>query len=355
LRTMGDEIPDEMLFCAVVYNYVGEDVYEKMHVVDPTFLGFKPEYDIHVATIKEEYQAIVEALATEEFHACAINIEDRLASLQHFLIANRPDVVFNLVETFHGQPGLEAAIAGLYELYEISYTGATPFTLALCQRKGLTKHTLVNQGVPTPRYRLIDSPKFSHRHGLHYPLIVKPANEDASTGVGPRSVVHNLDQLKELIGLLFKKFDPPMLIEEYIEGKELHVSVLGNDPPQVLPLLEYDFSNLPKGYPQIITYDVKWNPLEPAYHKVHSKCPADLPPNVTEEVKKQALRAYRAVHCRDYARIDMRLDKNLQPFVLEINPNPDLTEGVSFMESAEEEGLSFSQTLGMIAEFALER
>ena len=140
-----------------------------------------------------------------------------------------------------------------------------------------------------------------------------------------------------------------------MQGKELHVSILGNNPPQVLPIEEYDFSDLSEDHPPLITYDIKWNPLAPAYHNVYSFCPADIDTKTEELVKEQALRAYTATCCRDYARIDMRLGRDGRPYVLEVNPNPDLTEGVSFMESAEEAGLSFSETLRRIVSFALER
>ncbi len=120
-------------------------------------------------------------------------------------------------------------------------------------------------------------------------------------------------------------------------------------------MIEFDFSELPEEHPAIITYDVKWNPLDQAYHKVHAVCPAKLTQKVEEKVKAMALQAYQATYCRDYARIDMRLTESNQPCVLEVNPNPDLTDGVSFMESAEKAGLSFSETLGKIVEFAFAR
>jgi D-alanine-D-alanine ligase len=154
---------------------------------------------------------------------------------------------------------------------------------------------------------------------------------------------------------LFEEFEPPILVEEFIAGKELHVSILGNSPPQVLPVIEFDFSALPDNHPAIITYNVKWNPLDQAYHQVHSICPARLPAGIEHAVKEQALRAYQATSCRDYARVDMRLADSGTPYVLEVNPNPDLTESVSFMQSAEKSGLTFAQTLARIAEFALAR
>jgi D-alanine-D-alanine ligase len=145
------------------------------------------------------------------------------------------------------------------------------------------------------------------------------------------------------------------LVEEFIEGRELHVGILGNHPPRMLPIVEYDFSELPPEEPRIISYDVKWNPLSENYHKVHANCPAELSKRLQKRVEAACLRAYELTGCRDYARLDVRVSSREQVHILEVNPNPDLTEGVSFMDSAEKAGLSFSATLQIIVEFALAR
>jgi len=339
----------------VLYNQVGEDEYEKIRTTDPASLDFTPVYDIDVATVLEEYQAIVMALKSEGFRVAAVNVDDDLGRLKGLLEKSPPDVIFNLVEFFHNDAKLEAAVAALFELHKIPYTGSPPFALSLCQRKGMTKQLLLQNGVSTPRFKSLREPRITRRHGLHYPLIVKPAREDASLGVDKDSVVYDYAQLTARLKQTFDSHQPPILVEEFIEGKELHVSVLGNDPPMVLPMIEFDFSELPEEHPSIITYDVKWNPLDQAYHKVHSNCPAQISKRSERRVQKQALAAYLATGCRDYARIDMRLSRQNKPYVLEVNPNPDLTEGVSFMESAEEAGMSFSETLREIVDFALER
>lgn len=339
---------------AIVFNHVGEDEFEKLREVDPASLGFKPEYDIHVATVLEEYEEIRKALEREGYEASLLNVEDDVDRLIQ-LLKNGPDVVFNLVEYFRENPKLEHMIAGLYELYQVPYTGAPPFALAMCQRKGGTKQLLLANGVPTPRFHLLFKPHLRTRHGLRYPLIVKPAREDASMGVHSSSVVSNQEQLFERIDHAFREFSPPILVEEFIDGRELHVAVLGNDPAEVLPILEYDFSELPPGIPPMITYAAKWEPLKEEFHRVHTICPAKLPKRVEGRVREKALQAYEITNCRDYARIDMRLSKDNKVYVLEVNPNPDLTEGVSFMESAEKAGLSFSETLRRIVEMARAR
>lgn len=340
---------------AIVYNHSGEDIYEKIKNVDPASLDFKPEYNINVPTVTEEYEAIAEALRKQGYKANLLNINEDIQVLIDLLRRDPPDVVFNLIEYYHDDPGIEHLVAGLFILYGVKFTGARPFTLALCQRKGMTKQLLLANNVPTPRYRLLMEPKLPGRHGLHYPMIVKPSREDASSGVDKGSVVYDYEQLSERIKKTFAEFTPPILVEEFIEGRELHVSVLGNDPPEVLPIIEFDFSELPSDHPNIISYDAKWNPLEESFHRVHSICPAKLSKRVEKKVRAAVLDAYRITGCTDYARLDLRLTKDNKVFVLEVNPNPDLTEGVSFMESAEKFGLSFGETLSKIVEYALSR
>lgn len=339
----------------VLYNQVGEDEYEQLKQVDPATLGFTPEYPIRVSTVKEEYNAIVRALRKERFRVRAVNVEESLQKLESLLHRNPPDVVFNLIECFHDAPLLEGAVANLYELHNVAYTGSPAFALTLCQRKGLTKQVLLANGVPTPRFTLLGRPSIPKRHGLHYPVIVKPSREDASSGIDKESVVNDYGSLLERVKKIFDEFAPPIIVEEFIEGRELHVSILGNDPPAVLPIIEYDFSELPADHPTIISYAAKWAPLEEEYHRVHSVCPAPLARRVRKNVEEIALRAYRITGCRDYARLDIRLDARNRVHVLEVNPNPDLTEGVSFMESAEKAGIAFSTALRRIVVFALDR
>jgi D-alanine-D-alanine ligase len=339
----------------VLYNHPGSDEYEALRNIDRSSLDFTPRYDIQVATDAEEYEAIVQALRKEGFAARAVNLHDDIRRLNRLLRVNPPDAVFNLVEYWRDDPRLEEAVAGYFELNGVPFTGAPPFSLGLCRRKGLTKQVLLQNGIDTPRYMVLHSTRIARRHGLHYPLIVKPARQDASSGVTAESVVRDYPALVAQVERVIAEFSPPALVEEFLSGVELHISILGNDPPEALPIVEFDFSELPVSHPPVITYDVKWSPLTLAYHSVDTYCPARIPARTQERARRVALRAYAATRCRDYARIDMRLDERGKPHVLEVNPNPNLTEGVSFMESAEASGLSFSQTLKRIVELALQR
>lgn len=350
------ESSEEKKSVLVLYNQIEEkDAYTALRGFDPGSLNFTPNYNIHVATEREEYEAVAKALNEQGFEASCANLDDDHEKLEELIVEDPPDVVFNLVELFNSDPNHEGCVAGFFDLFLVPYTGAPPFCLFMCSRKTFTKNVLLQNGVATPRFRSLETPKIEPSHGLHYPLIVKPALEDGSTGVEVESVVHDYSQLLRRVDRIYAEFQAPVLVEEFMEGKELHVSILGNNPPQVLPVEEYDFSDLDEDHPPLITYDIKWNPLSPAYHNVYSFCPADIDEKTEELVKEQALRAYAATCCRDYARIDFRLGRDGLPYVLEVNPNPDLTEGVSFMESAQEAGLSFAETLRRIVNFALER
>ncbi len=340
---------------AIIFNHVGVDEYVALKQVDPASLDFTPEYPIDVATVLEEYEAIRDALNEVGCRAELFNMEDDVDKLIAYLRQRRPDVVFNLVEYVRDESGLEVAVAGLYELLQIPYTGAGPLALGLCQRKGTTKQLLLANGVRTPRYRLLNGPTLRRRHGLHFPMIVKPSREDASTGVETDSVVYESEKLHERIAYCYEEYGAPVLVEEFIEGRELHISILGNDPPVALPLLEYELSGLPAHLPRIISYASKWDPLQEEYHHVHSICPAKVTRAVARRAKDAALAAYQLTSCRDYARIDARLSKDGKVYILEVNPNPDLTEDVSFMESAAAAGMTFGQTLRSIVDMALAR
>lgn len=339
----------------VLYNALSEEGYDQLKNVDPATLGFEPEYDIVVPTVSEEYDAIVAALKAEGYGVRALNLQDDVRRLERLVRRNPPDVVFNLVESFRDDSELESAVAAFLDLYRIPYTGAPPLALSMCRRKGLTKRILQSHGVPTPHFLTLWKPKIATRHGLKYPLIVKPAREDASAGVEAASVVEDRAQLMARLEHMFEEYLPPIMVEEFIVGRELHVGILGNDPPEMLPPLEYDFSELPPGEPPIITYAAKWDPLAEVFHRVGTRCPAPMSQRLEKRLNKACIEAYRVMGCRDYARLDIRVGKNDHPYVLEINPNPDLTEGVSFMESAETAGYSFGEALSALVELALER
>jgi D-alanine-D-alanine ligase len=346
---------DRKISVAILYNETPSPQRQTDSDLQAMPLNFKPYFDLEISDTEEEISDIVKALQKEGFGAFSYNIQDRFENLVKVLKKRRPDVVFNLVESFTDSPLKEMLVTGIYEMLRIPYTGSTPLTLGICQRKGLTKQILLANGIPTPRFKLMVGRNISNRHGLHYPLMVKPAREDGSIGVESESVVFSLRELRKRCEYILNEFHQPVIVEEFIDGRELSVSILGSEEPFVLPISEVDFSTLPESFNNILTYQAKWEPRHETYHRTIPICPARISKRVEKRIKEIALKAHQIMGCRDYARVDIRLDRKNHPFVLEVNPNPHLSEGMGFMRSAEAYGLSFSQTLRKIVEFALGR
>jgi D-alanine-D-alanine ligase len=276
--------------------------------------------------------------------------------LLQFLRTEKPDVIFNLCESVGNESIHEMHVAGIFELLNIPYTGASALTLGIALNKALVKDLLIANGLPTPGYQLIKSPiKISLDERLRFPLIVKPSREDASVGIDSNSVVYSLGELRKRIRYIFEQFDQPALVEEYIDGRELNVAILGNSKPEVLPISEIDMSTLPKQYHRIITYNAKWVKGTDEYEHTKGICPAPLPTELEISIKEMALKAYQLIGCRDYARIDFRLSKNNKPYILEVNPNPDISDDAGFARSARAAGYKFEELISKIVELALER
>jgi len=340
---------------AVIYNEAAPELYQKQEVPEPEKLNFIPYFEVEDKTPMEEYEIFADRIRKRGFNCYTVNIMDDFHFLIHNLTEKRPDVVFNFVELFLNNPKLEMNVTGLYELLQIPYTGAPPLALANCQSKVFTKRLLSSYGVTTPNFQVVKTFEERYKHSLRYPIIVKPAFEDASVGIDFNAVVHNNSELSSKVNYIFNEFKQPALLEEFIDGRELNVAVMGDEDPIVLPISEIDFSEMPDHLPNIVSYQAKWDPLHEAYHKTIPICPAILPTRIRKKAEKVALTAFRAMGVRDYARIDMRLSKENEIYVLEVNPNPDLTEGAGFMRSAEAAGLSYAEVLEKIIKLALAR
>jgi D-alanine-D-alanine ligase len=239
----------------------------------------------------------------------------------------------------------------------VNYTGTASLALGTCLHKFRTKMLLQYNGIATANFFLANSIKDidSILKTLRFPMFVKPAREDASIGIENASVVQTTKELQERIEYVFKVHNQPALVEEYIDGRELNVAIMGNNPPTLLPISEIDFSGLPSDYPKIVTYNAKWMEGTPEYSGTVGTCPAVLDPRTEERIRDMALRAYQLMEIRDYARVDIRLRNDGQPFVLEVNPNPDISQDAGFARSARTAGLSFEDMIAKIVEHALER
>lgn len=340
---------------AVIYNEANPDLYLYKETIQEQKRDFVPYFEVDNIMPMDEYEDFVNRLEEIGYDAYSLNIQDDFQKLIDNLVEEKPDVVFNFVEIFQNQARLEMNIAGIYEMMGIPYTGATPMGLANCQSKVLTKRILSSCGINTAHFFLVSHFQNNYKHKLKYPVIVKPAYEDASVGIENASVVDNYKMLKARIEYVLVHYNQPALIEEFIEGRELNVAVMGDKEPFVLPISEIDFSAMPAHLENIVSYQAKWDPYHEAYHKTIPICPAKLPLKLKKEIQAMALASFKAMGARDYARIDIRLTPNNEIFVLEVNPNPDLTEGTGFTRSTETAGFSYNQILEKLIEFALAR
>lgn len=312
--------------------------------------------DLSEVGVLEEREDIGRALQALGYKSTLFNVDSDICRLVNFLKEEKPDVVFNLCESIGNVSVHEMHAVGVFELMGIPYTGSNPLTLGTALNKVRVKEILLYHGLATPRFQLIKSPvRMTIDDNLTYPLIVKPSQEDASIGIETKSVVYNINDLKKRVRYVFAQYDQPALIEEFIDGRELNVAIMGNRKPIVFPISEIDMSTLPKQYHRIITYNAKWMKGSEEYEHTRGICPALLPSALETTVKSMALSAYELLGCRDYARIDFRLSKENKPYILEINPNPDISDEAGFARSAKAHGYAFEEIIGKIVEYALER
>jgi D-alanine-D-alanine ligase len=264
------------------------------------------------------------------------------------------DLVFNLVEAYEGDDLKEAHVAAFLDLLDLPFTGAGPHALFLAQDKVLAKKLFTFHGIKTPQFATSYRGKVEHIDDLDFPLMVKPASEDGSVGIDSGSVVHSMKELMERVSLLQERFHCPALIEEYIEGREIYVGVLGNDTPEALPAVEIDLSKLPKGMPRIAGREVKWEKGTEAYDCTKAVV-ADVQGELRERILQTALAVYRVLELRDYARIDLRVTPEGEIFVIEANPNPWLAPEAELAIAAAQAGRTYPQLIGEIARLASER
>ncbi|MDH3252698.1 MAG: ATP-grasp domain-containing protein [Ignavibacteria bacterium] len=314
------------------------------------------QVDLSELGVVGEMEDIKEALVSLGYRTSIMNVDSELFRLIDYLRKEKPDLIFNLVECVENEAIQEMHVAGIYELLKIPYTGAGPLTLGTALNKPRVKEILSYYGIRTPKFQVFPvSEKIVLREDLTFPLIVKPSREDASVGIDDASVVYSVSELKKRVRYIFNEFDQPALVEEYIEGRELNIALVGNDKPLVLPISEIDFSGLTDDMHKIVSYEAKWVEGTVAYAGTQGVCPASLPPDLEEELKDIATRCYRIIGCRDYGRVDFRLTREGIPYVLEVNPNPDISDDAGFARSARSHGFTFPQVIGKIVDSALER
>ncbi len=289
----------------------------------------------------EVAQAVKSALASYGYHADLVDLDPtQIAGLKEY------DWVFNLTESIYGYPISDYEITEQMEKYGIGFTGSGAGALRTCLDKAATKCELLRNGIDTPAYEVFQ-PHSSIFNMLDYPLIVKPLHEDGSIGITTDSIARNASDLEGAIERVHHLYQQPALVEEFIEGRDITASVIGNGPDAViLPLSEITYPE--QVGPQFLTFNAKWVPDTFDYQNTAAECPCNLERTIENRIKDIALRSFQAVGCQDYARVDFRLRGEI-PFVLEVNPNPCINPDDSgFVRSSKAAGYSYEAMVAKI-------
>lgn len=273
--------------------------------------------------------------------------------------AAAPDLVFNLAESFGGKSALESNVAALLNLMGCRYTGSSPAGLLLAGDKSLAKQVLRFHGIQTPEFATLYRGTVDWAGDLSFPVIVKPPQEDASLGITSASVVYELRELFARIDALQTEYQQPVLVEQFIEGRELYVGVLGNVNATALPAIELDFSSFPADKPRIASWEAKWGDhgtgTGAEFAGTRSIFPDALDGDLEARMQQIAIDAFHALRLRDYARIDLRVSPKGEIYVIEVNPNCYLERESEFARAAERSGLAYDALLARLIDLATAR
>jgi D-alanine-D-alanine ligase len=327
---------------AVLYNVDYEDARPE---VDP---GWTARAEVGLVAT-----GVAAALSEAGWDSHLVAVDGDLASLRASLAELEPDCAFNLCESLAGDARLESAVPLLLELLGIPFTGSPPEVLSFALRKDRVKARLEAAGIPTPAGRVMHAP--GDPCDLEFPFIVKPVREDGSVGISAASVVTDRAELDRAIEIVRMTLRQPCLVEQFIEGREFNVALLGHPTPRVLPLSEIDFERLPAGLPRIVSYEAKWASgsiddlgTVPMLHPT-------LQNSVAARVRRAAADAFRAVGVRDYGRVDVRLAATGVPYVIDVNPNCDLSPQAGISRAAAAVGIDYRALVALLVRYALRR
>jgi D-alanine-D-alanine ligase len=303
--------------------------------------------------VLDTVEAVSAALSKAGFEVSRLGVHSPSALLAG-LHSGRPDVVFNLFEGTGDDGNTEAYVAGLLEWLDVPFTGSPFQTLALARNKHLTKSLLRGAGLPTPKYFVVEGLPVASCP-LPWPVIIKPATQDASIGLDQGSVVTNQDHLQERVVSLLKSYGPPVLVEQFIRGRELNVALIEAPDLHTLPISEVLFTDKDPNFWPIVTYDAKWRPGSRDYEATPPRYPANVSPRLSERLEALARRAFRLLGCRDYARVDFRVRPSGKPYILEVNPNPDCSPTAGLAGGLGSAGITHAQFTVDLVRAALAR
>ncbi len=314
-------------------------------VPPPDADGMKHE---DIAPCKTEYD-VMTALQHLGHDAKALGVSDELGEIRDGLQEFKPHIVFNLLEEFRGFGAYVPFVLGYLELIGKKYTGCNPYGMMLAANKVMAKKILRHHRIPAPEFVVYPRGRRVRRSPrLKYPMIVKSATEHGSVGISQASVVHDDEKLIDRVAFMHEQMESDALVEEFIDGRELYVGVMGNRRLQTFPVWEIDFGGLSAGAPRIATERVKWNLKYQERAKIKTSKAKNLPDGVEEYAARLAKRTYRVLNQTGYGRMDFRLSEEGKIYLLESNPNPDMAYDEDFAESANAVGIPYEDLIQKI-------
>jgi D-alanine-D-alanine ligase len=313
-----------------------------------------PNFEVRPEVPTTEYH-VISALRNLGHEVFVLGAVSDIGTIVKTLTEQKPDLVFNLTEAFKGDRQMDKNIAALLEMVGTPFTGTGIAGLMLCRDKRLCKELLSLHKIRVPHfYSLPLGRKVPVAKTIKYPLVVKPALEDSSEGISNASLVNNVAELQERTRYMHERWEQPAIAEEYIGGRELYVSILGNKQLTVLPPRECSFESEDGAGPQLATYRVKWNKQYREKWNIKFGF-AELDEVTLKNIGHVCKKVFRVLQLRDYARIDLRLTHDNKIVILEANPNPDLAYGEEVAEAADYSGMAYEELIDCILHLALRR
>lgn len=307
--------------------------------------AWRTEYDVYHTLISLGHQIEI------------IGLEDDLGPLLTAIQKQKPDLIFNLLEEFHADPQSEGYIVGLLELLKIPYTGCNPHGLMLAKDKSAAKKIVAHHQIETPRFFIIskEKKKIVVPASISFPLIIKFLEEEGSYGISLKNIVLNSAQLEKRFFEMKKKWSGDFIIEEYIEGREVYVSIMGGKRPILFPPQEMVFKNWPDSSPKIASEKVKWSAKYRAGRGVETQQMTASDPRLLQELERVSILIYRVLRLSGYARLDFRINDEGKIYFIEANPNPQICKEEDFARSAENAGFAYEKLMSQIIEVSQEQ
>jgi D-alanine-D-alanine ligase len=297
---------------------------------------------------------VIDAVRKLKHEVRTLGVWDEPSMIIDEIKANPPDVVFNLTEHFNEVSAYDRNVAGLLEMMDVPHTGSSPTGLTLCKNKGMAKELLAYHRIRVPNFAIfLPGSTIRRPKHLKFPLFIKPMKEEGSVGIALDSFVESDEAFEERVRFIHERLDQEALAEEYIEGRELYVSILGNERLRVFPFREVIFTEMPEGQPKFSTYKAKW---DDAYRKrwgIKNIFAEPLPNGISQRITKICKATYRALRIRGYGRIDLRITPTGDIVILEANPNPNLDRDDEFAQSAMKAGFTYPRLIQRILNLAL--